>query len=170
MLTKALQDALNEQVKNEFFSAHVYLSMSAWFDQQGLPGFAAWMRAQYQEELAHGLKIFDFIIDRDGRPTVPQIDQPAPDWDSALSAFESAYNNEVQVSKMINDLYELAVKESDHASQVMLQWFVAEQVEEEKSTSQVVDQLKLAGSDGGALLLLDSRLGARNVAGGGEGQ
>ena len=164
MLTPSLQDALNEQVKNEIYSAHVYLSMSAWFDAKGLPGFAGWMRAQYQEELVHGLKIFDFIGDRGGRSVVPQIDLPPAEWDSVLGAFEAAYQNELLVSGMINDLYELATTEGDRPTQVMLQWFVTEQVEEEKSVSLIVDQLKLGGSDGGALLLLDDRLGARAPA------
>ena len=164
MLTSPLQDALNEQIKNEIFSAHVYLSMSAWLDSKGLPGMAGWMRAQYQEELTHGLKIFDFIADRGGRAVVPQIDLPPAEWSSVLDAFESAYKNELLVSKMINDLYELAISEADRPTQVMLQWFIAEQVEEEKSVSLIVDQLKLGGGDGGTLLLLDDRLGARAAA------
>jgi ferritin len=166
MLNQSIQDALNAQVKHEFYSAHVYLSMSAWFDARGLPGFAGWMRAQYQEELVHGLKIFDFINDRGGSAVIDTIDAPPLEWASPLAAFESAYANEKYVSGTINDLYDLAVKENDHASQVMLQWFITEQVEEEASTSQAVDQLTLAGNEGSALLMLDQQYGARPAGGG----
>lgn len=166
MIKESIEGSLNDQVQHEFYSAHVYLAMSAWFDDRGLPGFAAWMRAQYQEELAHGLKIFDFILDLGGRPTVPAIEQPTAAWASPLAAFEAAYDNEKQVSSTINDLYELAIQEHDHATQVMLQWFVTEQVEEEKTVSLIVDQLGLAGDDSSALLMLDQQLGGR-VAGAG---
>lgn len=161
MIKDSIKSALDEQVKNEIYSAHVYLAMSSWFDIQGLPGFAAWMRAQYEEELVHGLKIFDFINDAGGQATVPAIDEPPVAWDSPLDAFEAAYANEQQVTGMINDLYELAFTERDHATQVMLQWFITEQVEEEKTTSLIVDQLNLVGDDRSALLILDQQLGAR---------
>lgn len=163
MLTQSLQDALNKQVKNEFYSANVYLAMVAWFEDQGLPGFATWMRAQYQEELVHGLKIFDFILDRDGKVVIEAIDAPPLEWASPLAAFEAAYENEKAVSKMIDDLYDLADKENDHATRVMLQWFITEQVEEEASTKLAVDKLKLAGSDSGALFVLDQQFGARQA-------
>lgn len=161
MLKPAVQDALNAQVKNEFFSANVYLAMVAWFEDQGLPGFAAWMRAQYAEELAHGLKIFDFILDRDGKVVIEAIGAPPREYDSPLAAFEAAYDQEKSVSKMIDDLYELATQEGDHATKVMLQWFITEQVEEEASTKMAVDKLKLAGSDSGALFMLDQQFGSR---------
>jgi len=162
MLKDSVQDALNDQVKFEFYSAHVYLSMCAWFEDQGLPGFATWMRFQYHEELAHGIKIFDFINDRDGKAVIEGVDAPPTAWDSPLAAFEAAYENEKSVSKSIDDLYNLADKENDHATKVMLQWFITEQVEEEASTKQAVDRLKLAGSDSSALLVLDQQFGSRN--------
>jgi ferritin len=161
MLKQPLQDALNEQLKNEFYSANVYLAMVAWFEDQGLPGFATWMRAQYQEELTHGLKIFDFILDRDGKVVIDTIEAPPLEYGSPLAAFEAAYDNEKKVSKMIDDLYDLANKENDHATRVMLQWFITEQVEEEASTKLAVDKLKLAGNDSGALFVLDQQFGAR---------
>ena len=163
MLKESLQKALNEQVKNEFYSANVYLAMVAWFEDQGLPGFANWMRAQHQEELTHGLKIFDFILDRDGKVVIETIDAPPLEYASPLAAFEAAYENEKTVSRMIDDLYDLADKENDHATRVMLQWFITEQVEEEASTKLAVDKLKLAGNDSGALFVLDQQFGARKA-------
>lgn len=161
MLSQSLQDALNEQVKNEFYSAHVYLAMSSWFDSQALPGFAKWMRVQYQEELTHGLKIFDFINDRDGRALVYGFDAPPAEWKSPLNVFENSYAHEQKVTAMINNLYQLAVKENDYPTIVLLQWFISEQVEEEKNAKLIVDQLRMAGENPTALLLLDRELGAR---------
>lgn len=164
MLKDSVQQALNDQVKQEFYSAHVYLSMCAWFEDQGLPGFAKWMRFQYQEELGHGIKIFDFINDRDGKVIIEGVEAPPTSWDSPLAAFEAAYDNEKAVSQSIDDLYNLADTEGDHATKVMLQWFITEQVEEEASTKQAVDRLKLAGSDSSALLVLDQQFGSRSTS------
>lgn len=164
MLKDSVQKALNDQVKQEFYSAHVYLSMCAWFEDQGLPGFASWMRFQYQEELGHGIKIFDFIVDRDGKVIIEGVEAPPTSWDTPLAAFESAYENEKAVSASIDELYELAGNEKDHATRVMLQWFITEQVEEEASTKQAVDRLKLAGDDSSALLVLDQQFGNRSGA------
>jgi ferritin len=161
MISQSLQDSLNEQIKNEFYSAHVYLAMSSWFEDKGLPGFAKWMRVQYSEELAHGLKIFDFINDRDGRALVLGFDAPPTDWKSPLDVFESSYAHEQKVTAMINALYAQAQKEPDYATIVLMQWFISEQVEEEKSAKLIVDQLKLAGDSGSAILILDRELGAR---------
>ncbi len=161
MFSQALQDALNEQVKNEFYSAHIYLAMSSWFEGQSLPGFAKWMRVQYQEELVHGLKIFDFISDRDGRALVSGFDTPPADWKSPLNVFENSYAHEQKVTAMINNLYTLAVKENDYPTIVLLQWFINEQVEEEKNAKLIVDQLRMAGDNVTALLLLDREMGAR---------
>lgn len=162
MLKDSVQKALNDQVKQEFYSAHVYLAMCAWFEDQGLPGFASWMRFQYQEELGHGIKIFDFINDRDGKVIIEGVEAPPTSWGSPLDAFEAAYANEKEVSRSIDDLYNLADQENDHATKVMLQWFITEQVEEEASTKQAVDRLKLAGDDSSALLVLDQQFGSRN--------
>lgn len=164
MLKDTVQKALNDQVKHEFYSAHIYLSMCAWFEDQGLPGFAQWMRMQYEEELTHGTKIFDFIIDRDGKAMLDGIDAPPSEWKSPLDAFEAAYESEKAVSQSIDDLYRLADSENDHATKVMLQWFITEQVEEEASVKLVVDRLKLAGDDSSALLVLDEQLGTRSTA------
>lgn len=161
MLKQSVEQALNAQVKHEFYSAHIYLSMCAWFEDQGLPGFATWMRMQYQEELTHGTKIFDFILERDGKAVIDGIDAPPSEWKTPLDAFEAALQSEQAVSKSIDDLYHLADEENDHATKVMLQWFITEQVEEEASVKLVVDRLKIAGDDSSALLVLDEQLGAR---------
>lgn len=165
MLSKSLQAALNEQIKNEFSSGYMYLAMSSWFEDKGLPGFANWMRVQYGEELEHGLKIFDFINDRDGRALVLGFDAPPSEWKSPLDVFENSYAHEQKVTAMINALYAQAQKESDYPTTVLMQWFISEQVEEEKSAKLIVDQLRLAGDSGSALLLLDRELGARKGGG-----
>lgn len=161
MLSKALQNAMNDQIKNELYSAYLYLSMSAYFESLNLPGFAHWMRVQAEEEVEHAMKFFDFIHERGGTVALQAIDQPPAKFKSPLDAFQAAYEHEQQVSQMINDIYALAVREKDYASQAFLDWFVTEQVEEEKITSQVVEMLKRAGTEGPALLMLDRHLGAR---------
>lgn len=161
MLSKALQSAMNDQIKHELYSAYLYLSMCAYFESLNLPGFAHWMRVQAEEEVEHAMKFFDFIHERGGVVTLQAIDQPPTKFKSPLDAFQAAHEHERKVSQMINDIYTLAVQENDYASQAFLDWFVTEQVEEEKITSQVVEMLKRAGTEGPALLMLDQQLGAR---------
>ena len=169
MLSQTLQDALNEQIKNEFYSAHVYLAMSSWFEDKGLPGFGKLMRVQYFVELTHGLKIFDFITDRDGHAIVYGFDAPPADWQSPLDVFKNSYEHEQKVTAMINNLYAQAQKEPDYATLVLMQWFISEQVEEEKNAKLIVDQLTLAGDSGSALLILDRELGGRKTGSGDTG-
>jgi ferritin len=164
MLSKTLQSAINDQIKHEFYSAYLYLAMSAYCETINLPGFAGWMRAQHQEELAHAMKFFDFVNDREGSVELQAIEQPPSEFQSPLDIFQRALEHERKISSLIHQLYELAVKEKDYPTQTMLQWFITEQVEEEKSASQVVEQLKIIGNDGGALLLLDRELGGRGAA------
>jgi ferritin len=161
MLNKTVQDAINEQIKHEFYSAYLYLSMSAYCETINLPGFAHWMRVQYQEELAHAMKFFDFVNDREGSVELQAIDQPPGEFQSPLDIFQQALEHERKISGLIHRLYEVAVKEKDYPTQALLQWFITEQVEEEKSASQIVEQLKMVGGGGAALLLLDRELGAR---------
>jgi ferritin len=161
MLNKTIQDALNEQITEEFASAYLYLSMSAYCDSANLPGFAHWMRLQYQEELAHALKLFDFVSDRGGRVMLRAIAQPPAEFESPLDLFQQALEHERAISARINQLYALAMKENDYPTQAHLQWFITEQVEEEKNAGQIVEQLKMSGGNGTALLMLDSALGAR---------
>src|ERR687885_1612416 len=163
MLGKAVQDAMNEQIKNELYSAYQYLSMAAYCESENLPGFAHWMRAQSREEMEHAMKFYDFILDRNGRVVLQAIEQPVVEFDSPLEVFEQALEHEREVTAMINDLYGLAVKENDYASQTFLQWFVTEQVEEEKNAGDVVETLKMVGEKSEALFLLDRELGRRRI-------
>ncbi len=161
MISKKMQDALNEQVAAEFYSAYLYLSMSAYLESIDLPGFANWMRVQYQEEVTHAEKIFDHVIERDGRAIVKAWEAPPSEWKSALDVFETAYAHEQKVTSLINDLVDLALSEKDYATQVFLQWFVNEQVEEEASAKAIVQQLKLLGDSKGGLFQVDRELGRR---------
>ncbi len=161
MLGKAVQDAMNEQIKNELYSAYQYLSMAAYCESVNLPGFAHWMRAQSREELEHAMKFYDFILDRSGRVVLQAIDQPVVEFGSPLEVFEQVLEHEQKVTAMINELYGLAVRENDYASQTFLQWFVTEQVEEEKNAGDVVETLKMIGDRSEALFLLDRELGRR---------
>ncbi|MCA1717132.1 MAG: ferritin [Actinobacteria bacterium] len=161
MLDKAIQDAMNEQIKNEFYSAYQYLSMAAYCESVNLPGFAHWMRTQSQEEMEHAMKFYDFILARNGRVVLQAMDQPVVDFSSPLEVFEQALEHEREVTAMINDLYGLAIRENDYASQAFLQWFVTEQVEEEKNAGDVVDTLKMVGEKSESLFLLDRELGGR---------
>ena len=161
LLGKTVQDAMNEQIKNEFYSAYQYLAMAAYCESVNLPGFAQWMRTQSQEETEHAMKFYDFILDRNGRVVLQAIEGPVIEFGSPLEVFEQALEQEQKVTAMINDLYGLAVKESDYASQAFLQWFVTEQVEEEKNAGDVVETLKMVGDSREALFLLDRELGRR---------
>ena len=161
MISDTMQKALNEQINAELFSAYLYLAMEACFQSQGLSGFANWMRVQTQEEMVHAMKIYDFINARNGRVELLEIAKPPLEWDSPLEAFEAAYLHETAVTKRIHKLVDLAIQESDHATNNFLQWFVAEQVEEEQSANDVVDQLKLLGDSKDGLFQLNKDLGAR---------
>jgi ferritin len=163
MLSKTIQDAMNQQIKNELYSAYLYLSMSAYCEAANLPGFAHWMRMQAQEEEAHAMKFYDFIHERGGRVVLQAIDQPPVEFPSPLAVFEQTLEHEQKVTAMIHDLYALAVEEKDYASQVFLQWFVTEQVEEEDSATQILETLKMVGDKSHALLMLDGQLGRRGA-------
>jgi ferritin len=161
MLSKKIQDAINGQTNAELYSAYIYASMSAYFESVNLPGFANWMRVQTQEEVMHAYKFYNYVNERGGRVVLQAIDAPPQDWDSPLAAFEAAYAHEQKVTGLINDLVDLAVSESDHATTNFLQWFVSEQVEEEASADEVVQKLKLVGDAPGGLFMLDREMGQR---------
>jgi ferritin len=161
MLKKTIQDAINEQIKNELYSAYIYLSMSAHFEGMNLAGMAHWMRVQSNEEMEHAMKFFDYIHNRGGKVSLAAIDQPTLEWKSPLAVFENAYEHEQKITGMINNIYALAVKENDYPTQVMLQWFINEQVEEEKNASTIVEQLKMIGDNKNALMMLNHQLGER---------
>ncbi|KAA0004774.1 MAG: ferritin [Thermoplasmata archaeon] len=161
MLSKKMLDELNKQVNAELYSSYLYLSMAAYFESINLKGFANWMKIQAQEEVTHAMKFFDYINERGGRVTLDTIKKPPAEWKSPLDVFENTYKHEVNVTKMINSLVDLAIKEKDHATYNMLQWFVAEQVEEEASADAIRQQLKFIGKDGRGLLMLDRELSRR---------
>jgi ferritin len=161
VLSQKLQDAINEQIKNELYSAYLYLSMAAYSEDASLPGFANWMRLQAQEEVSHAIKFFDFINERGGRVVLHAIDQPPAEFESPIDLFERTLEHERKVTGMIHQLYELALKENDYPTQVMLHWFIEEQVEEEDSASQILDTLERIGDKGHALVALDRELGRR---------
>lgn len=162
MLNKKIESALNDQLQTELQSAYAYLGMSAYCEAQSLPGMAAWLRRQFEEEQAHAMKFYNFILDRDGAVVLRSLDGAPTDYNSPLHVFESALQQERDVTAAINGLYELADKERDFASQALLDWFAAEQVEEEKTVGQIVDDLKRV-HDGNGLFLLDRELGRRDA-------
>jgi ferritin len=163
MINKAMQDAMNEQIYKELFSSYLYLSMAAYFEDKNLPGFAQWMRVQEREEREHGMKFYDFILERGGKVTLKAIEAPKADWKSNLEVFEEVAAHEAKVTASINALYELALKEKDYPAQVMLQWFISEQVEEEKNAAEIVASLKMIEVHETAVLQLDHRLGKRSA-------
>ncbi len=163
-MNENVQKAINQQITREFYASHLYLAMMAYFEAESLGGFAHWMRLQAQEEQGHAMKLVDFLIDRGVRVELQAVDKPPRDFDSPLSVMEAALEHERKVTAWINELYELAVAERDYPAQVMLQWFIAEQVEEEKSAGDIIDQLEIAGTAGSALLMVDARLGGRGGA------
>ncbi len=165
MLKEPIEEALNGQINAELYSEYLYLSMAAYYEEEGLPGFASWMRAQADEEHAHAMRIYDFIIDRDGRVTLSGIDSPPTEWSSPADAFNAAYEHEVEITEMIDELVALAREENDNATENMLQWFVAEQVEEEATAQDILDKLNHVGGDGTGLLMIDKELGQRGDAG-----
>ncbi|MBC8446408.1 MAG: ferritin [Chloroflexi bacterium] len=161
MLSKAMQDAINEQIKNELYSAYLYLSMAAYAEEANLSGFAHWMKAQTQEEFEHAMKFFNYVAERGGRVVLQAIDQPPVEFASPTDLFVKTLAHEQHVTSLIHDLYALAVKENDYASQVLLHWFIEEQVEEEANATQILETLKMAGDKGNALIMLDRALASR---------
>ena len=164
MMKKKIQDAFNDHLNAESFSAHLYMSMSAHLQSVNLKGMASWMRLQADEETMHEMKFFDFILARGGKVVLDKINAPPVEWDSPLAIFEAAYGHEQMITEKINKLVDLSLAQRDHASNAFLQWFVTEQVEEEESVLEVVDQLTLIGDDRGALFMVDRELGQRAPA------
>jgi len=168
MLTEKMQTALNGQLNAELYSSYLYLSMNAYFKSVNLDGFANWMHYQAQEELEHSLKFYDFVIQRGGKVVLSQIEAPQTEWDSPMAVFEATLAHEQKVTGLINDLVEIAHEERDHATNIFLQWFVSEQVEEEESVGGVLEQLKLMGDAKGGLFMIDRELAKRSPSGGSE--
>ncbi len=161
MLKKKVEEAINQQINAEFHSAYLYLSMSAYFQSIGLAGYANWMRIQYQEELAHATHLFDYVNERSGRVVLTPIAAVDVEFDGILDAFEKTLVHEQMITSLINNLMDVAIAESDHATRSFLQWYVDEQVEEEANVQQILDNLKLIKGEGQGLLMMDREMKAR---------
>jgi len=156
-----VQDVLNKQVTAEFWSVFLYLSMAAWFEEKGLKGFANWMRIQYKEESAHALKLYDFVLSRQGVMVLEPLAAVPSTWSNIMEVFEESYKHECIVTAMIYNCLEVADSEKDRATASMLQWFVDEQTEEETNVDDIINQLKLIGDDGQGIYHLDKELATR---------
>lgn len=167
-MSASLEAAMNAQMTLEFDSSYEYLSMSAWLEEADLPGMAHWMRMQSQEEWAHGMKFYQFVLDRGASVQLGSLGEPKRDYGSVLEVFEQSLAHERRVTKSINELYALATKEQDFASLPLLDWFVNEQVEEEANVQQVIGDLRRTEGSGQALLMIDRELGARAPESGDE--
>jgi ferritin len=163
MISKKIQDAINNQINAELYSAYLYLSMSAYFQDINLPGFAKWMEVQAGEEYFHAKKFYDYLVERGGRVLLKPIDGPDTEWKSTQDVFEATYKHEQKVTGLINDIMNLAIEERDHATSIMLQWFVSEQVEEEASASELLERIKLVGGSGNGLFMMDRELSQRTL-------
>lgn len=161
MLSEKMQDALNAQINAEFFASYQYLAMAAYFESQNLMGFANWMRVQSQEENQHAMKFYQYVNSRRGRVILNAIDAPTTEWKSPLAVFEAALKHEQKVTGLINKLVDLAIKESDHATNSFLRWFVDEQVEEEANADNVIQDLKRIGDSAEGLFIMDRELAGR---------
>jgi ferritin len=161
MITPKMLQALNGQIRDEMSSAYLYLAMSAWCDAKAFKGFSKWLRVQHEEELDHVRKLVDYVIDRGGEVTLDAIPAPRKEFGSMLQVFEAVLEHERGVTVAVNKLYDLSVSERDPASQVFLQWYVSEQVEEEASVSEIVEKIRMVGDRAGTLLYLDKEYGKR---------
>lgn len=163
-MSKELEAAFNDQITREFAASYAYLQMAAHFESANLPGMAAWMRAQAEEERAHAMKFYDFVVARDNEVELRALEAPPADFGSAVDVFQAALAHEQRVTAAIRALYEQAAGENDYESFQLLQWFLTEQVEEEATVSEIIDRLRLAGDDSAALLMMDRDLGGRSAA------
>lgn len=161
MLSDKVEKAMNDQLNEELQSAYEYLAMSAYSESISFPGFGAWLRVQWQEEIDHAMRFYTFILDRAGHVDLQAVKKPRADFKSILEVFESALKQERAVSASIHNLYELVERERDYAAQAWLDWFATEQVEEEKTIGQIVDSLKRIGDRGDGMFILDKELGGR---------
>lgn len=165
-MNESMNAALNDQITMELQAAHSYLAMAAWFESTGFPGMAAWMHAQSAEENEHAFKFYQFVLDRDGKVVLGALDSPRSDFESVASVFAAGLAQEKEVTASINNMYDLALQEKDFASLPLLDWFITEQIEEEATFSQILDDLKLADESAQAILFLDRELGARGAVAG----
>ena len=164
MLSKRMEEAFNRQINYEFFSEYYYMAMSAYCESVDLPGFASWMMAQALEEHEHALRFYRYLLDRDATPTFAAIDAPSTEYKSILDMFEHVLKHEQFVTQKITELYRIALEENDYPSQVELQWFIKEQVEEEKTAKDIIQQLRWVGDKSTALFMLDQKMAERGAA------
>lgn len=162
-MNQNVQDAINEQINKELYSAYLYLSMAAYFEGKNLSGFSHWMKIQAQEETTHAMKMYHFLFERGGKVLLKPIDGPPTDFTSPMAVMEETLNHEKKVTGLIHNLYELALSEKDYALQTFLQWFIDEQVEEESNAQDLIERLKIAGEQGPGLFMLDKELGQRSL-------
>jgi len=163
MLSKEIEKSLNDQMNFEMYSANIYMGMAAYMDSLSLAGFSNWLKVQYQEEIFHFTKFYDFINQRGGRVTLQAMAAPPESWDSPKAAFEDALAHEQIVTGRINDILVQATETRDYATSQFLQWFVAEQVEEEDNANSVIQKLELVDGDPGGMFALDQELGTRVI-------
>ncbi len=161
MISEKVSSALNDQLGEEYYSSYLYLSMAAYFESKNLHGFAHWMKVQSEEERGHAMKFYGYLNQQLSHVTLKAIVKPQTDWTSPLAVFEDAYRHEQKITKLINDLISLVITEKDYATNIFLQWFVTEQVEEESNASEIVEKLKMIGESKQGLMMLDSILGQR---------
>jgi ferritin len=164
MLNTEMAAALNKHMNTELYSAHLYLSMSSCANSMGLKGAANWFMVQYQEEMVHFMKFYQYINSQGEQVRLGPLDAPPAEFASLLQMFEKTLEHEMFITRCINDLTELAVRQKDHATQIFLQWFVTEQIEEEENDREIIGKLKLVGDNGYGLLMIDNELGARVFA------
>ncbi len=161
MLSKTIEKELNKQINAEMYSAYLYLSMSAWFSAKNMAGFANWLKIQYQEETAHAIRFYNYVIERGGKISLEPIAGPQTEWKTPLEIFKQVLEHEHHVTSLINNLVNVAIAEKDHATNNMLQWFIAEQVEEEANAEKLIGEVELIGENGYGLLMLDRELATR---------
>jgi len=161
VLSERMTEALNKQINREIYSAYLYLSMSADSTFKGLKGFANWFMVQYQEEMAHAMKFYDYVNDQGGHVRLMAVEQPPMEFGSPLETFEKTLEHEKFVTKCINDLVNLAIDQKDHATKIFLQWFITEQIEEEANDNDIIAKLKLVGKEGNGLFMIDKELATR---------
>lgn len=168
MMSSNVHEAINRQIHSELSASYAYLAMSAWCDRSHYTGAARWLRAQSQEEYGHAMRLIDFLLARNARPDLPNLEKPRGDFKSLYEVFETAYEQEKTVSGQIDSIYELVFKEKAYPAVVQLEWFLNEQIEEEKTCREIVARLKMVGDDASGILEIDTQLGQRAAMSGGE--
>lgn len=161
MINARLEEVINKQINAELYSAYLYLSMAAYFESVNLPGFANWMRVQFEEEQFHGLKFFNYLISRGGRVKLDAIEVPRFEWKSAIEVFEETLEHEKHVTALLNNIAEVAEEEKDRATRNLMVWFIDEQVEEEGNAEKIINELKMIGGEGHGMLMLDREFATR---------